>query len=190
MTFNADDVWKKLREGGEARAGEQQSRQQENYEGTVVRALIKSTGVAFDIRQARQDSLSNEATDRIDLAWFARHYPRFPIRLRAAKIAWAHKALAALFVGFSKSPIYNAITEFVEEAAVDLEQEAVGIVFPVIKHGDMVLHSLRYDAAWISQEQPKPRDRASFYFDTDIQDQCFVLETLPRMLKRIGTSWH
>ncbi len=190
MTFNADDVWRKIREGGEARAGQQRSKQQENYEATTVKTLLKSAGITVNLHELRRDTLSNEASDRIDMAWFHQHYPRFPIRLRATKIDWAHKAMASLFVGFNKSPIFNALTDFIEEAEIDLEQEAAGIIFPVIKHGEMVVHTLRHDAAWILQEQPKPRDRSAFYFDTDVPEQCFVLETLPRMLKRIGDGWH
>lgn len=188
--FNPDAAWHAMNQTGLNRDVNRKAKQQENYELTIVKTLVQSAGGHFDARQLRQERLSNEQSDLIDLEWFGRAYPGFPIRLRAGKIAWAHKAMATLFINFPKSPIYEALSSFVEDEGLDLNEEAVGFVFQVVKHGDLVLHSLRLPEVWTAQEQPKPRDRASFYFDTDIQGQCYTLETLPRLLKRIGISWY
>lgn len=187
--FNPDIAWKHLQAGDEQDRF-RKAKQQENYELTIVKKLVQAAGGTLDVRRARQDRMSDEQTDLLDLAWFARAYAGFPIRLSAGKLPWVHRSMTTLFLDFAKSPMYDALTAFIENEGFDLAHDNVGFVFPVVKHGDMVLHTMRTTEMWFNQEQPKPRDRAAFYFNTDDQDVYYVLETLPRLLKRIGTSWY
>jgi hypothetical protein len=186
---NADELWERMQSGGERQRAEQLARRDANYEQTVVLQLLRAAGSTSTAKQHKQDRLSAENSDRLDLAWFREQFPRFPLRLSAAKIAWAHEAVADLFLAFEQSTAYKAFADFVETSDVDPSEDAVGIVFPIVQHGNMVLHTYQGNDYIKAREQPKKRDRGAFYYDTDFDRTSLILETFPRLLKKLGDSW-
>jgi hypothetical protein len=186
-TVNA--AWDKLAQPTNERLSETRDKQQQSYEQTIVMKLVRATGETASPRQLKDVAMALFQMETLNLHWFQQAYPRFPLQLQIGKVDWAHKAMLDLFLSFEKSTIYKALQTFAESAGLEEGRDCFGIVFSVVKHGDMVLHTYQGDRFTDAKEQPKKRDRASFRYNSDVAGQDYILETLPRLLTKIGDSW-
>lgn len=187
--FDVNAAWDKMAQPESERFRETRDKQQQNYEQTIVGKLVKATGSTTSPRHLKEEAMALFQVDTLNLNWFGQAYPNFPLRLRIAKVDWAFKAMSDLFLTFEKSVIYKALQAYAEAENFDDSTHCFGIVFSVVKHGDMVLHNyMGHDPNPL--EQPKKRDRASFRYETDVPGVEYILETLPRLLTKLGDRWY
>lgn len=184
--FNVNAAWDKLSPPRSDRLEESRGKQQQGYEQKIIGKILAAAGNTMSPRHMRENAMANFQTDTLNMSWFQQAYPTFPVHLRIEKIDWAYKAMSDLFLSFGKSVIYKALRTYIVATGLNEATNFFGVVFTAPKLGDMVLHT--YPHQPISpKEQHKLRDRSVFIYTDDEFD--YTLETLPRLLEKIGDSW-
>lgn len=163
---------------------------EKRYEESVVATLLKRAFPKLSRSELIADSLSNLRTGLLDFAYFNRLFTDFPMQLSARKIPWAHEAVRSPFVNFGKSPPVKALEDFAFQLS---EGESwpkfpVGIVFPLLGHGTMTIHTYVQDISINPVRRGKTKYADGYLLYTAYR-YPFALEPFERLLDRIGDFW-
>jgi len=178
MTEPADELFGQLQE--EANYQQQLIQQQKSYELRIVKLILSRAGLAA----------STEDGERPDMIWFHATYSQFPVRLFTAKIPYVHETKwQELHRQFFRTRFFNAYKSTVRTHDIDEREEYVGLVFPIINWGNLILHN-HYQG-----------DRLTAILDGDESSTfiirargkppiVYVLEEFDSFLAVTGTTWH
>jgi hypothetical protein len=192
MSSRGDDFFARLRQ--QQRAVDE-ARRQGAYEEAVIKRLLAHGGIRVNFKQAVEDVRATFKSDFLTFLWFNDAYPRFPVRLGAAKLrgtSGTRIGWTELFgSGFRRLPWMREYQAMCEQYDYDPAREHVGLVFNA-PHADkaatMVMHNMANQLGGMGEDarhDGETRIMRTFRRPA----MTYVIESFTGFLTTVGKDW-
>ena len=157
-----------------------------NLEETVVKQIFKLVGMALPLKQLTAEFEQDTGHTQPTFEWFERRYPAFPLKLGAARIAWAHEVdLWMALEKFGKTKIFGAYQEFMDSR--DWDPRAMSVAFSFRWNNRlMVLHNMPHMSDQTLASHDEETGSALLFRHKDV---IYYVEKWPQLMHVVGTSW-
>lgn len=159
-----------------------------SFEDSAVRAVLRKVGFASSISHLKRECLDSTGSDYLAFPWFHDAHPRFPVLFGTAKIyGLSDRTASDLITRFTKTPIFKAFSDFVEDDGISLKEDHVGVIFRWRSKPMMVIHSYPRDDEVV--DSTKNWTRISRVLGTADSKMVISIEPLDALLYNISENW-
>jgi len=191
----ADDIFSAMRDPTLGREAQQRA-QQEGFEETLVKKLLRYAGVELRVGLAKKMAWEDRKTNKLDFAWFTEQYPHFPIVLGAAKLKFTsghHIGWTELMgKGFLRQPWIKEYEHLLATLECNPLVDRVALAFNA-PHADqsyvMVLHNQPIQAQNVMDPEFREEPETRIIRPIGRPRMTYVLESFNSFMQTVGTEW-
>jgi hypothetical protein len=160
----------------------------ESFEDSAVRAVLRKVGLERSISYLKSQCRDSTGSDYLSFPWFHSAHPLFPVALSTAKLyGLSDRTASDLITRFTKTPIFKAFMDFVEDDGILLKENHAGLIFRWRAKPMMVIHTYPREDEMV--DSTKHWTRVSRVLGSGSGRIVVSIEPLDALLYNVAENW-